>query len=54
MERELMRFCRNSAKRKNAGNNEDDKLDGSAVPTDTLPTPEAMMPVEEDWDSDGD
>ena len=49
-----MRFCRNSAKKKHAGDNEDDELDGSAAPTDTLPTAEAMMPVEADWDSDGD
>ena len=54
MERELMRFCRNSAKKKHAGDNEDDELDGSAAPTDTLPTAEAMMPVEADWDSNGD
>jgi hypothetical protein len=54
MERELMRFCRNSAKKKNDGNNEDDEHDGSAAPTVTLPTAEAMMPVEADWGSDGD
>jgi hypothetical protein len=54
MERELMCFCSNSTKKKNSGNNEDDKLDGSAVPTDTLPTPDAMMPFQADWFSDGD
>ena len=54
MERELMHFCRNSAKKKNSGNNEDDELDGSAASTDTLPRAEAMMPVEADWDLDGD
>ena len=54
MEREVMRFCRNTAKTKNTGNNKDDELDGSAAPTDTLPTEETMMPVEAYWDSDGD
>jgi hypothetical protein len=48
MERELMHFSRNSAKKKNAGSNEDDKLDGSVAPTDILLTAEAMMPVEAD------
>lgn len=51
MERELMRFCRTSAGKKNAGDHQqDDELDG----TYTLDTAEAMVPVEADWDSDDD
>ncbi len=48
------RFCRTSAEKKNAGDNQDDELDGSAAPRNTLVTAEAMVPVEADFDSDGD
>ncbi len=54
MERELIRFCRKSAGKKNAGDNQDDELDGSAAPKNTLETAEAMVPVEVDFDSDDD
>ena len=47
-------FQKEQCEKKNAGSNEDDKRDGSAAPTDTLLTAEAMMPVEADQDSDGD
>ncbi|KAI2490554.1 hypothetical protein MHU86_24032 [Fragilaria crotonensis] len=37
MEKELMRFCRASAGKKNAGDNQDDELDaGGAAPNNTL------------------
>ncbi len=54
MERELMRFYRTSAGKKNAGDIQDDELDGSAAPRNTLETAEAMVPVEADFDLDGD
>ena len=55
MEKELMRFCRASAGKKNAGDNQDDELDaGGAAPNNTLERAEAMVPVEADWDSDDD
>ncbi len=54
MKRELMRFCRKSVGKKNAGDKQDDELDGSAAPKNTLKTVEAMVPVEADWDSDDD
>lgn len=54
MERELMRFCRTSVGKKNAGNNQDDELDaGGAAPKNMLETAEAIVPVEADLlDSD--
>jgi hypothetical protein len=54
MERELMRFCMTSAGKKKSGSDQDDKLDSSAMPNNTLKAAEEMLPIEADWDSDDD
>jgi hypothetical protein len=53
MERELLAFCRTQAGMKNAGDEQQDGTGGGAG-NNSLPTAEAMMPVEAAWDSDDD
>jgi hypothetical protein len=52
MKKELLAFCRTSAGKTNAGNQEDQPVDGNAADNNALQRAEEMEPVEADWDSD--
>ena len=55
MKKELLAFCRTSAGKTNAGNQEDQQpINGNAADNNALQTAEEMEPVEDDWDSDSD
>ena len=54
MEKELLAFCRTSAGKTNAGNQEDQPVDENAADNNALQTAEELEPVEADWDSDSD
>ncbi len=47
-------FLQDKCGKEESGNNQDDELDGSAAPRNTLETAETMVPVEADFDLDGD